>query len=49
MDAALRAQGKGEASGVAALVLETYGSLTVVAEGRAGAGTLDLQREGDIA
>lgn len=46
---ALRAQGKGEAAGVAAIVLETDGTLTVIAEGRAGAGTLDFHRKGDTA
>lgn len=47
VEAALRAQGKGEAAGVAAVVLETDGTLTVIAKGRAGAGTLDFHRKGD--
>jgi len=47
VEAALRAQGKGEAVGIAAVVLETDGTLTVIAEGRAGAGTLDFYRKGD--
>ena len=47
VEAALRAPGKGEASGIAAVVLETDGSLTVITEGRAGAGTLDFHRKGD--
>lgn len=49
VEAALRAQGEGDASGIAAVVLETDGTLTVVAKGRAGAGTLDLRRKGDTA
>jgi uncharacterized membrane protein YcaP (DUF421 family) len=48
-EAALRAQGKGEAVGIAAVVLETDGTLTVIAEGRAGAGTLDFHRKGNKA
>ncbi len=49
VEAALRAQGKGEAVGIAAVVLETDGTLTVIAKGRAGAGTLDFHRKGDTA
>jgi len=49
VQAALRAQGKDEAAGITAVVLETDGTLTVIAEGRAGAGTLDFHRKGDTA
>lgn len=49
VQAALRAQGKGEAAGIKAVVLETDGTLTVVAAGHAGAGTLDFHRKGEAA
>ena len=49
VQAALRAQGKGEAAGITAVVLETDGTLTVVATGHAGAGTLDFHRKGEPA
>ena len=49
VQAALRAQGKGEAAGITAVVLETDGTLTVIAAGHAGAGTLDFHRKGEPA
>ena len=40
--AALRAHGEASTTDVAAVVLETDGSLTVIPKGRVGSGTLDL-------
>ncbi len=47
IQAALRAHGEAEAAGIAAVVLETDGSLTVVPKGEAGAGALRFRRGGD--
>ena len=47
VEAALRAQGKSGPAGIAAVVLETDGTLTVIGDGWAGAGTLDFHRRGD--